>query len=101
MYINNTFWYGKTFSLAAQLDGRLRKAGPTELGSRNIWKSPQPSVEILKSIRGNFNILFDIRTVNPALLTSSFVWQIQPSSFQISQFKVIRENISAKASVKF
>jgi hypothetical protein len=31
-------------------------------------------------------------TVNPALLVSSFVWQIQLSSLHISLFKIIKRN---------
>jgi hypothetical protein len=40
-------------------------------------------------------------TVNPALLASSFVWQIQPYLLHISLFKVILKNHFSQGKYKF
>jgi hypothetical protein len=40
-------------------------------------------------------------TVNPALLTSSFVWQIQLAIIQISLFKVIRRKYFSQGKFEF
>ncbi len=77
-----------------------------------------------KHISGNVNVLFLLKdiyqnmvlkllysfkqrggntvyTVNPALLTSSFVWQMQLSLLHINFSKLSKENISVKGNVNF